>query len=260
MKNGESYLNQALYFNPFRGDTLYLLGTTQLSLKKDNEGERNLKMALNFVNDKGIMNNLGFIYQRRGKLKIALDYFMRSYLYEPRNCETPNNLAMLNMKLKKSDECEKYLKIAIKNNEYYLTALNNLGDFYLRKKQIDEAERYYKQVVSKNPEIVVKKNLSKRVFAYVNKGTLFGEYSHAYYGLGQIYSMKNRKKMAERFFLESLRYMKNNDMVIYRLALFYLKYDEKGKAISLLEKVYGMGGRYSRAAQAVLKKLGVIEE
>jgi tetratricopeptide (TPR) repeat protein len=180
---------------------------------------------------------------------------MKSYLYESKNCETANNVAMVNLKLGNKEMAIKYFKIAIRNNPYYLTAINNLADLYLSLRNMEKAKKLYEKVTSMNPQYAAKINIKYRVFSYTNKLNTFREYSHSFYGLGQIFSMKDKRAKSERFFIEALKYMPGNDMVMFRLAIFYVKYGEINKAKKLLLRVIKINGNFAKHAKAKLDTL-----
>ncbi len=246
----------ALNFNPFRGDTHYLLGTAKLSLQKFDEAKKHLEYALNFVNDKGILNNLGFLYQRKEDFKNAEICFRKAYLYEPRNCETANNVAMISLKQNKIAEGIDYLNRAVTQNPYYITSLNNLGDLYLKQKNFKKAEEYYTATTSQNPRECAVENFKRKVYSFTSQANIYNEYSRAYYGLAQIYSKLENSIKSEKFFLEALKFNKNNSMILFRLGLFYLKYGERDKSIIYLKKAALSSSQFGKMARNKLRNIG----
>lgn len=249
------HLTRAVRFNPYRGDARFLLGSCLLALGRDDEAEAQLSVALTLTNDRAIANNLGFLRQNRGDYAGAFAWFLRAWLYEPRACETANNVAMTARRLGDKAKTHEFLSRAIEANPFYLTARNNLGDLLLDERNAGSAEVEFLAVVSQNPDHAVMENFRRKVYAYTDRTTLFGEFGRAYFGLARAAVQRDDPDRAVRMFSESVKFVPDSALVRLAAGRFELACGRVEQGIRHLEVAAKAGGEHGKTAAQLLRDL-----
>ncbi|MBP7654863.1 tetratricopeptide repeat protein [Candidatus Dependentiae bacterium] len=96
-----------------------------------------------------ISNNMGIINRRIGKYPNAEKYFKKSIELKPDYHFAYNNLGVLYYYQKNYKEAEKYFRKAAEIEQYYPEALNNLGEIYFEYyKNYNEAKKYYEKAIN----------------------------------------------------------------------------------------------------------------
>lgn len=96
-------------------------------------------------------NNLGAALFEQGKVKEAIEHYMRSLEGRPNKERTYNNIGTALENLGRLDEAVRYLKLALSIKPDYAEAYNNLGIALFRQGKFDEAIGHFKYAMLLNP-------------------------------------------------------------------------------------------------------------
>jgi tetratricopeptide (TPR) repeat protein len=92
-------------------------------------------------------NNLGVVYERKGQLDKAEEYFKKAIELDKNFVLAYNNLGLVYGKKGQLNKAEEYFKKAIKLDKNYIEAYNNLGIVYEIEGNLNKAEKCYKRVI-----------------------------------------------------------------------------------------------------------------
>ena len=93
----------------------------------------------------------GLKYFKNLEFQAAERSFLKSLEIAPNRSSTLNNLAAVQIKLKKFEEAEINLKKVLESDEKSLDLWLNFGALYLEKKQLAQAIIYFERCISLDP-------------------------------------------------------------------------------------------------------------
>lgn len=156
----------------------------------------------------GALNNIGFIYDDKGEVVKALDYYHKSLKIREKIddkhgiAETFNNIGVIYINQGDLDRALDYYQksLAVKENlndkKSLATTLNNIGAIYRNKQNINLALYYY------NKSLELRQAINDKVGIAVSLSNI-----------GTIYKAENKLDTALHFYLESLKIREEiNDM------------------------------------------------
>lgn len=148
----------------------------------------------------GALNNIGFIYDDKGEIVKALDYYHKSLKIREKIddkhgiAETFNNIGIIYINQGDLDRALYYYQKSMKVKENLndkkslATTLNNIGAIYRNKENIKLALFYY------NQSLALRKEINDKVGIAVSLSNI-----------GTIYKSENKLDTALQFYLESLK-------------------------------------------------------
>lgn len=148
----------------------------------------------------GALNNIGFIYDDKGEIVKALDYYHKSLKIREKIddkfgiAETFNNIGIIYINQGDLDRALQYYQKSLKIKENLddkkslATTLNNVGAIYRNKQNINLALFYYNQSLELRQEINDKAGIAISLS-----------------NIGTIYKAENKLDTALHFYLESLK-------------------------------------------------------
>lgn len=148
----------------------------------------------------GALNNIGFIYDDKGEVVNALDYYHKSLkIREKINdkhgiAETFNNIGIIYINQGDLDRALEYyqkslaVKETLNDKKSLATTLNNIGAIYRNKQNINLAFRYY------NKSLALRQSINDKVGIAVSLSNI-----------GSVYKAENKLDSALYFYLESLK-------------------------------------------------------
>jgi len=131
-----------------------------------------IKQVINQLNKKSLDNYDAWTLYRIGescvKLNLytdALFYFERCVKLAPYNLEFQYKLANVLFNVKKTNEAKTIFEFILKEDTYFVSALNGLGYLYLVENNIQQAQPYLEQALHLEPnnELVLLNNISLQV-------------------------------------------------------------------------------------------------
>ncbi len=128
-----------------------------------------IKYYEEFINTKGSdkkrgLNNIGNIYLRKGKPKIAIKYFSKALELDSNNKVLVNNILLCYLSLRDGNKSKEFFEKAELLDNNYVEFLHNKAEYLILKNQIDEAEK----LLEKNKNIT--KFLITLIRLYFNSG------------------------------------------------------------------------------------------
>ena len=109
-------------------------------------------MAISY-NNPSANNEMGLIYNRRGNIKRAIDYFKKAIELDPYHSKAYNDLGGVYYNIDKKEEAAALFKKAIEINPRLAEAYNNLGNIYYDIDKKQEATTYYQKAIEINPRL-----------------------------------------------------------------------------------------------------------
>jgi len=227
------YLNKLLKINKDRIDAYLIYADMFIMKNKYKKAKEFLKKAEHiFPNNPKIFYYYGLINEKKNNLKRAKFFYERSYYYNPFNSNTVLNLLNIYFKLR---DWKKVIDFAEKSLEDFpdtYLLYNKQGLAYFFKNDIDKCIKNLKKSYELNSTDDIVKYYLEEVL--INKKSFYTE---------------DRKKFAEKHFLQAERYNKN---FYTKDALFEFKrglqiYSEDWKRryeLSLLYKKLGLLEKY----------------
>jgi protein O-mannosyl-transferase len=138
-----------------------------------------LSCADKFKNRPEMMNNIGSIMFRKGRLKEAESYFLKALEIDDCFSDVHYNLALLYLKLNRPEKALKHYDISKKKFIDNFNTLNKICAMLGNNKKLDEAVECYKQILVNRPKsaidnfqlgiILLRKNLKKEAEPYFKK-------------------------------------------------------------------------------------------
>jgi tetratricopeptide (TPR) repeat protein len=178
--------------------------------------------------------DLGTSAVRQGKLRSALENYLKADKFDPGNAYIKDELAQVYRDLGQYQIALQYFKEALTLKPRFPEAQNSLGTLYLLLKEYDVAIEYCQKAADdllyKTPH-----------FAYTNLGTAYyfkgnhamavrsfrqalklaPEYSPAYFGLGYVYEELNNWNGAIEAYQKSIFYAPDNANTYFRIGKLY---------------------------------------
>ena len=162
-------------FEPFFNSCVIMekTGTTEDAV------ECYLSCADKFKKRPEMMNNIGSIMLRKGLLKEAEDYFLKTLEIDDSFSDAHYNLALLYIKLNEPEKALKHYDISTEKIQHDFNTLHKICAMLGDNKNLDEAVECYKQILIHKPEsaldnfqlgiVLLKKNLKKEAEPYFKK-------------------------------------------------------------------------------------------
>lgn len=148
----------------------------------------------------GALNNIGFIYDDKGEIVKALDYYHKSLKIREKIddkqgiAETFNNIGIIYINQGDLDRALDYyqkslkVKVNLNDKKSLATTLNNIGAIYRNKENIKLALYYY------NQSLILRQEINDKVGIAVSLSNI-----------GTIYKAENKLDTALQFYHESLK-------------------------------------------------------
>lgn len=191
-----------------------LLAACASSVERQEEQEKTNKLAETHV-------LLGSSYLQRGQLDVAKEELDKALKLAPDSSQANNIMAMLQLRLKKDDEAERYFRKAVNTRPEDPEAQNNYGVFLCSHERIDEAEQWFKKTIANQ---------------------LYRTPAEANLNAGVCLMKKPAPAAAEKYFREALRLNSKLSGALYQMARISL---DSGQALS----ARGFIERYFQAAE-----------
>ena len=161
-------------------------------------------------------NNLGLIYQNKGKHLEAVDRFRAAIKLKQDHAYAFNNLAMSLDKLGQFDNAKVHFHNALKLKPFDLQILNNCGNFFARNQQFDQALIIYQKALEIYPHspktLINLGNLyaqnqreEEAIASYKKVLEKDPENAFAHYNWGNAMQSLGREKEAREHFRQAMR-------------------------------------------------------
>jgi type IV pilus assembly protein PilF len=180
--------------------------------------------------------DIGTSAVRQGKLRTALENYLKAEKLDPENAYIKDELAQVYRDLGQYQKALEYFKEAIVLKPRFPEAQNNLGALYFQLKQYDLAIEYCQKAADdllyKTPHFAYtnlgaayyfKGNHEKAVNSFQQALKLAPEYSPAYFGLGYVYEELNNWNGAIEAYQKSILYNPDNADAYFRMGKLYKK-------------------------------------
>ncbi|MEK7207240.1 MAG: type IV pilus biogenesis/stability protein PilW [Pseudomonadota bacterium] len=120
---------------------VWLVAGCASSAERKDERDKNLRMVETHV-------QLGVQYLQRGQLELATENIEKALSLDADNSQANHIMALLQWRLKKDDEAERYFRKAVNTRPENPEAQNNYGVFLCSHSRIDEAEQWFKKAIA----------------------------------------------------------------------------------------------------------------
>lgn len=120
---------------------VWLVAGCASSSERKDERDKNQRMVETQV-------QLGVLYLQRGQLEIAKENIENALRLDAENSQANNIMALLQLRLKKDDEAQRYFRKAVDARPENPEAQNNYGVFLCSHERIDEAEQWFKKAIA----------------------------------------------------------------------------------------------------------------
>ena len=118
----------------------WLVAGCASSAERKEEQEKSQQMA-------GTHVQLGVQYLQRDQLELATENIEKALSFDADNSQANNIMALLQLRLKKDDEAERYFRKAVNASPENPEAQNNYGVFLCSHGRVDEAEQWFKKAI-----------------------------------------------------------------------------------------------------------------
>jgi tetratricopeptide (TPR) repeat protein len=147
------YYQQAIQCEPAEADGYLNLAIQYSNKTQYKEAEKYFKKALRYGSDKpGVLYNYACFLQKKGELKLAVEYFDKCLVEAPWHDKALNILGVIYIQSKKPELALKYLRSAHKLNPRKVGFMLNLTVALLQNGKKSEAIKMLKKIINIEPD------------------------------------------------------------------------------------------------------------
>lgn len=162
-------------------------------------------------------NNLGNVLEREGKVKQAIDHYVKALQFNPNFPSAHYNLGHALARQGKMDEAIAHYVKALQINPNFLKAHNNLGNALARQGKIDEAIAHYSKALQCNPDFAGAHNnlanvlegqgkIKEAVFHFSRALELEPDSAEVHFNLGNALARQGKLDEAQEHFSQAIEH------------------------------------------------------
>ena len=217
-----------------------------LMMKRNEEAKKlALKMAERFPHNYDVHKILGELYEKEGKLNVALDEYIRAVELNEKDYEMHYKVALLLQQTEKNEEAIIMLQDLLKMKPDYLDATKLLGNILYDEDRFKEAISVYMTALRYHPTdydlyynigmAFTRINDFQHAKEYYKRAAKLNSYLYnGQYNLALIAMIQGELDEAEKHLQEALQEEELEAIGYYYLAVIALLKDEKEKALNYI--------------------------
>ena len=214
LKTAEKFYKKVLNVSPNHFNSVYLLGSLLLQVKKYDLAIKLLQKAIQIQpNHSDSYNNLGNVMLELGEFTKAINCYEKAIKIKPNQADAYYNYGIAQKKLGELRKSISYYEKVIQINPYYLNVHNNLGSVFEKLGEYQKAINCYKKEIQIQPN-----------------------HAGAHYNLGLVYADLGKYEKAVNWYEKSIQIQPINANAYYNLGNVMLALGEFTKAINCYEK------------------------
>ncbi|NKB20138.1 MAG: tetratricopeptide repeat protein [Alphaproteobacteria bacterium] len=167
--------------------------------------------------DGEVSNNLGYAFERMGKLEESAEWYRKAATLCPTSPEINNNLGSVLGRLGHHEEADAYFNLALEIDPEKWEDLSNLAGTYVNRREVDRALPIYDQLIAKQPDnaklyndyavaLSVAGQLSNAEQAFEKAIEIDPEFSEAFNNLGSNLLNQGRRIEAIDHFKKAIQF------------------------------------------------------
>lgn len=217
-----------------------------ISLKKDEEARKYaLKIIDKFPRNYTAHKLLAELYEKDGKINLALDEYIRAVELNEKNYEMHYKVASLLYQLNRNDDAIIMLQDLLKIKPDYLDATLLLGNIFYDEERFKDAVSIYIVAIQYHPTeyelyydmgmAYTRLNNFQKAKEYYQKAAILNSYLYnGQYNLALIAMIQGELDSAEKYLLKALQQEELEPIGYFYLALIALINDENEKAVNYI--------------------------